>query len=1600
MKTLINHTHFIKAVEFVGRNFFSKPYSLTPIVDRWFNQLAMIELENGTFLHLNGKIATQFIEIQLDGDPVSKEAIADIHRFYSKESTHEKDKKLLDDGIERLIEEIKTCSSSLEKKEKEDALAALREEVATYEKQKAEAKALYDAILEVKHGDGKPVQRGQAVLKEADLEAAYNSKIKKIIYRPNHGLTHSTRTAYMITALYAFKKEYNKAPSIDHVELEKLQMMMLFSIVGRRDETGFSNTGSNAVGRSVYEEYRAHSAKEFLKYGLDNLQHLYDSNHNKLYRDAIIVELMGYASIQDCLSRRKAPIEALITYVIKLEHDMGRVISRQDALTLITKKTYSLESIFPEKSAERTHANSQLEMMNAAHAIDLSRCYPFYATTPGGPKSSSLLNSYLNIANLFTPTPAPVMRRLTSVFELLRSSFDAMELTGQKTTYGLITRSEFEAVKEDLAHAVTAIEQRFSNPANFKDLLAEAMPLLEEIKSYYTFDSTAENVILDFYKRVVVLKETAKYLTKAKPLPPSISMFRFQNHEAGKPDVIDHHKNAIMLVNALEGLKPLFDLDNTFDRPLIAAVKHQRKENTVALQFKTRDQIVKFISQYVALFKTDPDTHYNSDGALAVNEQGMYSLKVDRKNYLQLRDDKLIQFEIVTPAPAVQREASLVDEHGTLEALNLIKRSRALGRLVSTMALKGESFPDYDYFLRALENPSTERYSKAPLEFEHFPTHPGKYFDPRSGAAYDRHQTNEPPPELKFQEPITEPVRLEDRMADGWKRHNKTWNKKNTIFTKKLAHTLLPPEGQMTPYQGYTGLKHNYFPIGILSDVAEVDLKDERYIWSQNMETFSKFWLRDISTFNKRMYAFLNARFDNNDQLVRYDKTQVIALDKAKLKKQSDYSSPGVLIKYLEQRQAQLVERLNNKHYRPTDETIKNFKELLQQERQEYLNQVKGNPDAQRSIKRIYAALKERLDQEAARKHPKYAISLRELIEHQKKHPGLQERNEILAANTRGAARALYTSTDELIYRLNLALHAMKIKEQYHYDVPLLILSETKPPRQYTEALIKADLNEACKLLQENKFPYDTTVFTTYETDAQGDFKLVNNKKVPKLDAQGREVKEPKNLKYQQMLLLDLFKLGLPELTDLTELETGKIKDMPLDDTKISLAIESIISQMNLIGGLARETKLMDSIFAQPDLKAKEHFFLRAVSLGHSSLIEALLERKDFKPDSALLNRALQLTHTSNDSTMKTVLINTQQKITYLQSMCAELHVAKNLRGDDLTQRLSKNLTQVMNMLEIYHNLKNQLDFPAELEALVHRKANEICLNSSSQPVQNLGKLQEFLKLLRDNEELKSSYIELIKSNQSVKIEQLIDAYHRLGDKATKVAMSIILKRGWEDGNNYLIMLELRKAGLITEKAGMTRAVERYGTSPDALSGDITILEQECQQLLEKIKHAQIHTSDYQTRDFCMAMDDFIESGKGDYVLINLALKKLEKAYEAVTSPEMKAINAQLMRLDKNAASLFGIGNKRKADRIRQAIAQVPLMERLHVFSGNSPASNQVQAALAAHRISPKNPIKANKVDESQAAQSYKEVAAVIKSKSKSQADAAESDTDANTPKR
>ncbi|KGP62488.1 hypothetical protein EP47_09370, partial [Legionella norrlandica] len=1170
MKTIINPQRFANAVEYTSANYFSQPYSISPIIDRWFNQLAIVELENGNLIHISGKDAFKYVNITVDGKIISNEDVQLAHRFHSQHSEHEKERVKIESSIEQLEKEITDNRENIVLEPIHRELEQKKQELEKHKKDKEKALEVYTAI----------VDRGVSSINIKQIEAESKSKVKNIVYRPNHGLAHSVRAAYSITTLHQYDLEHDsKTLALSEQDLEKLQLMMLFSVVGRKDETGWADTGNLQQGCDTYRNFRKKSGTEYLNYCLNHQLELYQNNKEEAYRDAITVELMGYTGIEDTLSRREpSTIETFVEYVIYKEKEQhkGSECSREEAIKLIKTGKYQLQTLFPNGPV-RHLANAKAQMMNKAHGLELVRCYSLYPSKEGGSSCIGILHSKLygtgffsTLANPGFPTPHAI-KHFDSFFKLMRNSFDLMALTGQKTTFGIPTLKEYEEKKQAILLKVKTIYEAAKDSSKLAELRQKAIDQNPNLEFY--LDKTN----LSRLTQQLIVVSIAEAFSQSPRLQYDKAMFEFQNLKSGDISHIDNRLNAIKVIQAMQAVTPYPGIEVNSPKPIISAVKHDRSRGIVKVIFDTQPQAQNFTETYAIMFHESPN--------IRLTDKGQYEIEVNRKDYKHLHHERLIEFKTVEVPQKTSREEALVSSDGEIEPLGMIKHSRALVRLVSTTALKNETFPDYNYLFNALNDPIHQRYSPKPRETAEAPIDVTKYRDPRNGQIIPRTVAKEPLP-LRYQEPITEPVPFEDRIFDGWTVSRK--KEKNTIYTKKMAYSLLPPHGKMIPFSGYSYTRTNYFPIGVISDVGQVDLHDQRYIWSQNMATVQRMWIRDLSVFTDKIYTLLKVQRDENNNPVR-NPTGIITIDRSKLN--LDKSS-GALLRYIEEHLKEFTTKLDNKFAQPPDDFLKDCQMLVQQEWQIYKEHFHDNPNALHKINKMYQQALNRIELEATRKSSKYAITLRELIELQKKEKAAIAHNEILASNTKGAIRALYAPRDELFYRLNLALHTKYIKENHGYDVPLVIVSLDREPYYYSEDLIRRDLKEAYTRLRTGDFPYDKEEFTLYEVDKDGNPKLdVNGKPIKKLGMRGEELKEPKNQVYQQQVLLDLFKLGNPNLTSLDQLTKGQINsNKSLDDT-IDRDIDSILDKIALLGGLSRERKYLESVLASSDTVTKEKAF-------------------------------------------------------------------------------------------------------------------------------------------------------------------------------------------------------------------------------------------------------------------------------------------------------------------------------------------------------------------------------------------------------------------------
>ena len=144
-----------------------------------------------------------------------------------------------------------------------------------------------------------------SVLPNVNGLASKGYSIVNVVHRQNHGIHHSMRAAASIPDILSI--DGTDPTTVADEFIEKMQLMMLFSVVGRRDETGFADTGQSKEGNRTYQSFRATSGLEYLKYcsGSNEIYSESQKASSAHYRDALVVEFMGYQNIDLALDNIK-----------------------------------------------------------------------------------------------------------------------------------------------------------------------------------------------------------------------------------------------------------------------------------------------------------------------------------------------------------------------------------------------------------------------------------------------------------------------------------------------------------------------------------------------------------------------------------------------------------------------------------------------------------------------------------------------------------------------------------------------------------------------------------------------------------------------------------------------------------------------------------------------------------------------------------------------------------------------------------------------------------------------------------------------------------------------------------------------------------------------------------------------------------------------------------------------------------------------------------------------------------------------------------------------------------------------------------------------
>ncbi|WP_131777336.1 hypothetical protein [Legionella impletisoli] len=521
-------------------------------------------------------------------------------------------------------------------------------------------------------------------------------------------------------------------------------------------------------------------------------------------------------------------------------------------------------------------------------------------------------------------------------------------------------------------------------------------------------------------------------------------------------------------------------------------------------------------------------------------------------------------------------------------------------------------------------------------------------------------------------------------------------------------------------------------------------------------------------------------------------------------------------------------------------------------------------------------------------------------------------------------------------------------------------MSQDKSPYRYTEAMIKADLLETYQCLRSGTFPFDQTSFPIYKTDKNGDVVVKDGHPVIEITKKGREKSQPKNLNFQKQMLLELFQMGISELTHIDELAQDDVNGQAIGPEQIDGIISCITDKMDLLGSLTREARLMESVLSSKDTQKQQKFFIRASSLGHQSLLETMKENESFSLTQPTLDKAITIAQANQNVDLVRFLTTWkeeyEQKLNQLTEAFQQL--SDSLEGAAITP---DKIQSLLDLNQQYEALSYYTSLSDELTATRQQLLEYQLLNDASRTDENIARLPNLMKFLQDTD-FRERYTSILVHKHAVEIEQLIQVHERV-PKIRNHFMDLIASHDLDTANQYIDLIDNE----YTDEAKIF-----YESNDEERSSNKEIVRHECQALIEEIRLSKI---DVKKPDGIIDKYCIDKSGKlnsASYIGLLKLRQELNATKNAVSSPEIQAIKAQYERLRLAGKKWYGLGNNRKADKILDAVCNVCLADRLHVFSKeDNPACNQVRIALASHRIYFTNPVKDGKVVVDDAAKSF-----------------------------
>lgn len=163
-----------------------------------------------------------------------------------------------------------------------------------------------------------------------------NCSNNKVLHRPNHGLSHTLRGAAIVPEVfYSYashstdKKTRDMVLNLSKNDIKRMQVAMLFSVVGRKSELGFADNAG------VYGGYRKASAELFEQYAKTHYKDLFSSPEQIAYWKRLVLDYGNPGFHPDA----NKPEQAIIAKIMRQCHclDLLRCYPKDEFAKKVTK---------------------------------------------------------------------------------------------------------------------------------------------------------------------------------------------------------------------------------------------------------------------------------------------------------------------------------------------------------------------------------------------------------------------------------------------------------------------------------------------------------------------------------------------------------------------------------------------------------------------------------------------------------------------------------------------------------------------------------------------------------------------------------------------------------------------------------------------------------------------------------------------------------------------------------------------------------------------------------------------------------------------------------------------------------------------------------------------------------------------------------------------------------------------------------------------------------------------------------------------------------------------------------------------------------------